>query len=82
MAVPRGVLAVGALVRSPAGISGQWLAQLVGVTTVIGIVLPLAYLLNWILNLIYPHRVALQGEREGMDLHELGAGVYPEAAEF
>ncbi|MBZ5510216.1 MAG: hypothetical protein LAN70_03520 [Acidobacteriia bacterium] len=68
--------------RSPAGISGQWLAQLVGVTTVIGIVLPLAYLLNWILNRLYPHRVALQGERKGMDLRELGAGAYPEAAEF
>jgi Amt family ammonium transporter len=77
-----GVLAVGVLARTPAGTSGQWLAQLVGVTTVIGIVLPLAYLLNWLLNLIYPHRVALQGERDGMDLHELGAGAYPEAAEF
>ena len=48
----------------------------------IGIVLPLAYLLNWILNRLYPHRVALQGERKGMDLRELGAGAYPEAAEF
>jgi Amt family ammonium transporter len=77
-----GVLAVGVLARTPVSAPGQCLAQLVGVTTVIGFVLPLAYLLNWILNLIYPHRVALQGEREGMDLHELGAGAYPEAAEF
>jgi ammonium transporter, Amt family len=77
-----GVLAVGVVGRTPAGVSGQWLAQLVGMATIIGVVLPLAYLLNWILNLIYPNRVALQGEREGMDLHELGAGAYPEAAEF
>ena len=47
------MVAVAVLGRSPAGISGQWLAQLVGVTTVIGIVLPLAYLLNWILNRLY-----------------------------
>jgi ammonium transporter, Amt family len=58
--------------------SGQWLAQLVGVATLLGFVLPLTYGANWVLNRIYPYRVSVEGERQGMDLHELGAGAYPE----
>jgi Amt family ammonium transporter len=57
---------------------GQWLAQLVGIATLLGFVLPLTYGLNWVLNRIYRQRVDLEGERQGMDLHELGAGAYPE----
>ena len=57
---------------------GQWLAQLVGIATLIGFVLPLTYGLNWVLNRILPYRVESDGERQGMDLHELGAGAYPE----
>jgi ammonium transporter, Amt family len=58
--------------------SGQWLAQLVGIATLIGFVLPLTYGLNWLLNQFLPQRVAAEGERQGMDLYELGAGAYPE----
>ena len=58
--------------------SGQWLAQLVGVATLIGFVLPLTYGLNWLANRLYPYRVSVEGERQGLDLHELGAGAYPE----
>jgi Amt family ammonium transporter len=58
--------------------SGQWLAQLVGVATLLGFVLPLTYCLNWLLNRLYPQRVPVEGERQGMDLYELGAGAYPE----
>ena len=57
---------------------GQWVAQLVGIATLIGFVLPLTYGLNWVLNRILPYRVESDGERQGMDLHELGAGAYPE----
>ena len=57
---------------------GQWLAQLVGVATLLGFVLPLTYGLNSLLNRIIPYRVESDGERQGMDLHELGAGAYPE----
>ena len=60
------------------GASGQWLAQLVGVATLLGFVLPLSYSLNWLLDRVYPQRVAVEGERQGMDLHELGASAYPE----
>jgi Amt family ammonium transporter len=58
--------------------SDQWLAQLVGIATLLGFVLPLTYGLNAILNRLYPQRVAVEGERQGMDLFELGAGAYPE----
>ena len=51
--------------------TGQWLAQLIGVATLIGFVLPLTYTVNWILNRIYPFRVSVEGERQEMDLHEL-----------
>ncbi len=77
---PRRALTVGSslLVGSGGGDSGQWLAQLVGVATLLGFVLPLTYGLNWLLNLFYPQRVAVEGEGQGMDLYELGAGAYPE----
>jgi len=58
--------------------AGQWLAQLVGVATLLGFVLPLTYGVNWLLNRLCPFRVSVEGERQGMDLHELGAGAYPE----
>ena len=58
--------------------SGQWLAQLVGVATLLGFVLPLTYGLNWVLNRFSPFRVSIEGERQGLDLYELGAGAYPE----
>jgi Amt family ammonium transporter len=40
--------------------------------------LPLTYALNWLLNRLYPLRVTAEGERQGLDLHELGAGAYPD----
>jgi Amt family ammonium transporter len=59
-------------------VSGQWLAQLVGVATLLGFVLPMTYGVNVLLNRFYPFRVSVEGERQGLDLHELGAGAYPE----
>jgi ammonium transporter, Amt family len=81
-----GLMAVGIFGRFPAevlvgrgsGNSGQWVAQLVGVATLVGFILPLTYGLNWLLNRFLPHRVTQDGERQGLDLHELGAGAYPE----
>ena len=71
-------VASGPLAATANGSSGQWLAQLVGVATLIGFVFPLAYGLNFVLNRICRFRVASEGERQGMDLYELGAGAYPE----
>lgn len=68
----------GVLKSHGGGNSGQFLAQLVGIATLLGFVLPLTYFLNWLLNRVYPQRVAVEGERQGLDLYELGAGAYPE----
>ncbi len=38
----------------------------------------MTYGLNWLLDRVYSQRVAAEGERQGMDLYELGAGAYPE----
>ena len=83
-----GLLALGVFAQLPAPplgaaegagrSSGQGLAQLVGIATLLGFVLPLAYGLNWLLNRVYPLRVAAEGEERGLDLHELGADAYPE----
>lgn len=75
-----GVMAAGLFASAPAGGNGanQWLAQLTGVATLLGFILPLTYGLNWLLNRFFPQRVAAEGERQGLDLHELGAGAYPD----
>lgn len=70
-----GLLALGMFGHVP---TGQWLAQLIGVATLFGFVFPLAYTANWVLNRFLPHRVSSEGEWQGMDLYELGAGAYPE----
>jgi Amt family ammonium transporter len=57
---------------------GQLIAQMIGIATLLGIFLPLVYLLFWLLNRFVPFRVDPDGERIGMDLHELGGGAYPE----
>jgi Amt family ammonium transporter len=72
-----GLFASGQLIGKTAS-SGQFLAQLIGLATLIGFVLPLTYLLNLLVNRVYPQRVDAEGERYGMDLYELGAGAYPE----
>ena len=74
-----GVLAVAWLGKFPEGTaSGQWLAQLAGVASLLGFVLPLTYALMRLVNRFFSMRVAPEGERQGLDLHELGAGAYPD----
>jgi Amt family ammonium transporter len=58
--------------------AGQLVAQLVGISALLGLLLPLVYLLFWLLNRFVPFRADADGERIGMDLHELGGGAYPE----
>jgi Amt family ammonium transporter len=70
-----GIFAAGLFVHSR---PGQWLAQLLTISALLGIVLPLTYGLNLLLDRFYQQRVSREGERHGLDLHELGAGAYPE----
>lgn len=76
-----GLMALGIFDHLP-GSSGsfQWLAQLVGVATLVGFVFPLTYGLNWAIDRFAPQRVSPDGERQGLDLHELGSNAYPELA--
>ncbi len=69
-----GLFAAGLFVHRP----GQFLAQLIGIAALVGLILPLVYLLFALLNRIVPFRVDPEGERIGLDLHELGGGAYPE----
>jgi len=71
-------VAAGALRAASTLDAGQWLAQLVAIATLIGFVLPLTYGLNLALDRFWPQRVVAEGERQGLDLYELGAGAYPE----
>jgi Amt family ammonium transporter len=58
--------------------AGQLMAQFVGIAALLGLVLPLVYLLFSLLDRVVAFRVDPDGERIGMDLHELGGGAYPE----
>jgi Amt family ammonium transporter len=73
-----GMLAVGLFGRFEAGNPGQLLAQIIAVATVLGAILPLTYGLNALLDRVMGQRVRPEAESQGMDLHELGAGAYPE----
>jgi len=73
-----GVIAVGIFAQ---GRPGQWLAQVAMVAALLGFVLPLTYCLNLLLNRFYPYRIHKDGERQGLDMSELGAGAYPELAQ-
>jgi Amt family ammonium transporter len=70
-----GVVAVGLFVHTR---PGQWMAQAAMLSALLGFVLPLTYGLNWLLDRFYPQRVRKDGERQGLDMYELGAGAYPE----
>jgi Amt family ammonium transporter len=72
-----GLIATGMLGRFPAG-HDVMLAQVVGVATLLGFVLPVAWGLNALLDRFSPMRVSRDAERQGLDLFELGAGAYPD----
>jgi len=54
------------------------LTELVGIATLLGVMLPLIHLGNLLLNRLIPFRVDRDGDWQGMDIRELGAGAYPE----
>jgi Amt family ammonium transporter len=59
-------------------IGSHVLGQLVGVATLLGFMLPLIHGCNLLLNRFLPYRVDRDGDWQGMDIRELGAGAYPE----
>jgi Amt family ammonium transporter len=74
-----GLLAVGMFGDFATGGRGSHvLAQLVGIAALVGFMLPLMYGANLLLNRFLPFRVDSDGDWQGMDIRELGAGAYPE----
>jgi Amt family ammonium transporter len=74
-----GLLAYGVFGPATAGsLLETMLAQLVGVATLLGLMFPLIHAGNLLLNRIFPFRVDRDGDWQGMDIRELGAGAYPE----
>jgi Amt family ammonium transporter len=54
------------------------LAQIIGIATLLGLMLPLIHATHLLLNRFIPFRVDADGDWQGMDIRELGAGAYPE----
>jgi Amt family ammonium transporter len=74
-----GLIALGLFGHFPDGTrGGHLLAQLIGVSALLGFMLPLIYGVNLLLNKFVPYRVDSDGDWQGMDIRELGAGAYPE----
>jgi len=60
------------------GDPGQFVAQLIGVCTLVGVIFTLSYVFNWFVDVFVGQRVSLEAELEGLDLPEMGALGYPE----
>ena len=74
-----GLIALGLFGHFSQGTRGEHLlAQLVGVSALLGFMLPLVHAGNLLLNRFSTYRVDDDGHWHGMDVRELGAGAYPE----
>jgi len=74
-----GLLVVGLFGQFSSGTRKEHiLAQLVGIAALLGFMLPLIHAGNLLLNRFVPYRVDPDGDWQGMDIRELGAGAYPE----
>jgi len=60
------------------GDPGQFVAQLIGVCTLVGVIFTLSYVFNAIVEYFVGQRVSAEVELEGLDLPEMGALGYPE----
>jgi len=73
-----GILAFGLFGPTTGSRLALLLAQLIGIATLLGLMFPLIHLINRVLNKLIPFRVDADGDWQGMDIRELGAGAYPE----
>jgi Amt family ammonium transporter len=73
-----GLLAFGLFGPANGARAALVLSQLVGIATLLGLMLPLVHLTHLALNRFVPFRVDADGDWQGMDIRELGAGAYPE----
>ena len=87
-----GVLSVGLFADGTSNYGGSWngvtglfygdasqlVAQLIGITTLLGFVFTLSYVINWVLDIFLGQRVSIATEVAGLDLPEMGQLGYPE----
>ncbi|MFL5446892.1 MAG: ammonium transporter [Myxococcales bacterium] len=60
------------------GDAGQLAAQLVGISTLLGVVFTLSFAINMVLEYTMGHRVSAESELNGLDIPEMGQLGYPE----
>jgi Amt family ammonium transporter len=60
------------------GDAGQLAAQLVGISTLLGVVFTLSFAINMVLEYFIGHRVSAETELNGLDIPEMGQLGYPE----
>lgn len=60
------------------GDPSQLAAQLVGISTLLGFVFTLSFVINWALEFFIGHRVSVETELAGLDIPEMGQLGYPE----
>lgn len=60
------------------GDASQLIAQLIGVSTLVGFVFAFSFAMNWVLDIVLGHRVSAESEIGGLDLPEMGQIGYPE----
>jgi Amt family ammonium transporter len=73
-----GLIACGLFAQTSAPRMALLLSQMIGVATLLGVILPLIHIGNLLLNKLVTYRVDADGDWQGMDIRELGAGAYPE----
>ena len=73
-----GLLAFGLFGPTTGPRTALLLAQLIGIATLLGVMFPLIHISHSLLNRLIPFRVDADGDWQGMDIRELGAGAYPE----
>ncbi|OLC79628.1 MAG: ammonium transporter, partial [Deltaproteobacteria bacterium 13_1_40CM_4_68_19] len=60
------------------GDASQLAAQLVGISTLMGVVFTLSFAINMVLEYVIGHRVSAESELNGLDIPEMGQLGYPE----
>jgi Amt family ammonium transporter len=60
------------------GDSGQLVAQLIGVSTLLGFVFVMSFVINLVIDMVVGQRVNAKTELEGLDIPEMGALCYPD----
>ncbi len=60
------------------GDAGQLVAQLIGVSTLIGVVFTINFLFSLLVDMVVGQRVSAEVELQGLDIPEMGAVAYPE----